>query len=72
MESGFRIFDQNLQSNRSVQMVVKGKRSIRGVGRWLFFFFSFVKTHRHSPQIGISENADQEKMTSEESLVMHL
>lgn len=41
MESGFGTFDQNLQPNRSMQMFVKGKRSIGDVGRRLaggFFF----------------------------------
>lgn len=51
MESGFRIFDQNLQSNRSVQMVVKGKRSIRGVGRWLFFFSPLLKPTDIPPRL---------------------
>lgn len=47
MESGFGTFDQNLQPNRSMQMFVKGKRSIGDVGRRLaggFFFSPLLKS----------------------------
>lgn len=50
MESEFGIFDQNLQPNRSLQMFVKGKRSISDVRRWLAgCFFSPLLKSTDSP-----------------------
>lgn len=37
MESGFRIFDLNLQPSWEMKMDVKGKMNIRDFSRWVFF-----------------------------------
>ena len=56
----------NLQPSWSMEMDVKGKMNIRDLGRW-GFFPPLLKNPQTFPQNGISEYADQEKMTSEKT-----
>lgn len=62
----FRIFDVDLQPSWSMEMDVKGKMNIRDLGRRAFFP-PLLKNPQTFPQNGISEYADQEKMTSEKT-----